>query len=95
MEFRAKVNEATRMFLKEKYKFISIYHDQPDQIAHKYGLNSPEFNVTLEQLDEDLGYMLQRLKENHLYGARDFNLMLVSGHVSFIIFFTYRVCAFI
>lgn len=63
-------------------QFISIYHDQPDQIAHKYGINSPEFNVTLEQLDNEFGYLIQRLKENKLYGAKNFNLIITSSQVN-------------
>lgn len=78
--FRAKLNQALKLILRHGYQFISIYHDQPDQIAHKYGLNSPEFNVTLEQLDLDIGYLMDRLTENRLYTAPNFNLMLASGH---------------
>lgn len=78
-KFRAKLNQGIKFLLKENYKFISIFHDQPDQIAHKYGINSPEFNVTLEQLDRDIGYMIQRLKDNQLYESKNFNLLLVSS----------------
>ncbi len=80
IRFRAKINQSVKLFLKENYKFISIYNEQPDQIAHKYGINSPEFNVTLEQLDQDIGYLIQRLIENRLYSAPNFNLIVASGH---------------
>lgn len=63
-------------------QFISIYHDQPDQIAHKYGINSPEFNVTLVQLDNEFGYLIERLKENKLFRANNFNMIVTSSHVS-------------
>lgn len=36
--------------------------------------------MTLEQLDHDMGYLLDRLAENRLYSAPNFNLMLASGH---------------
>ncbi len=78
---RNKIDAALRLMLKEDYRFISIYHDQPGQIAEKYGINSPEFNVTLEQLDADVGYLMERLEENRLLNARDFNAILVSPHV--------------
>lgn len=77
--FRLKIKEAIKSFLRDDMQFISIYHDQPDQIAHKYGINSPEFNVTLEQLDNEFGYLIQRLKENKLYGAKNFNLIITSS----------------
>lgn len=81
-KFRIKINEAVKLFLNENYKFVSLYDEQPGQIARKYGIDSPEFNVTLGQLDEDIGYLMQRLEENKLTGAQDFNVMLVSPHVS-------------
>jgi ectonucleotide pyrophosphatase/phosphodiesterase family protein 5 len=80
MPFTAKLAEAVRMFAEEDYKFIMIYHNQPDSIAHKYGLNSAEFNVTLRQLDEAFGQLLEELKHAGLANSHNFNFILVSDH---------------
>ncbi len=78
-----KIDASLRLILKEDYRFISIYHEQPGQIAEKYGIDSAEFNVTLKQLDEDIGYLMDRLEENRLLNSRNFNTILVSPHVIF------------
>ena len=83
-KFRTKINQAIHWLLNEDYKFVSVYFEQPDQIAHKYGLDSPEFNVTLDELDQEFGYLIGELKKHHLYQSGDFNLLVVSGHVNHI-----------
>lgn len=64
----------------EEYRLVCIYHNQPDGIAHKYGLNSREFNVTLNQLDESFGLLVHQLKLNGLYTSGDFNFIVLSDH---------------
>jgi ectonucleotide pyrophosphatase/phosphodiesterase family protein 7 len=82
VRFRAKVIQAIDWFVNQDYKFVSIYNEQPDQISHKYGINSPEFNVTLEELDQEFGYLIFKLKETNLYHSHNFNVIIVSSHVS-------------
>lgn len=79
LSLNAKVIQAIKLFQEQDYKFISIYHNQPDSISHKYGINSPEFNVTLFQLDESIGYLIAQLKLNHLFD-NNFNVIIVSDH---------------
>ena len=80
MPFQVKVNQSLKWFLNEDYKFVLIYHIQPHAIFHRYGINSPEFNVTLQQLDESFGYLISQLKHRGLYHAEDFNTIVVSDH---------------
>ncbi|CAF0768673.1 unnamed protein product [Brachionus calyciflorus] len=80
LNFMLKVNLTLKYFLQDRYKFVSLYHNQPDAIAHKYGLNSPEFNVTLQQLDENFGEMIDLFKQNGLYESNDFNIIVLSDH---------------
>ena len=75
-----KLNRSLGWLLHEDYAFVAVYHNQPDAISHKYGLNSPEFNVTLGQLDETFGALVADLKAHGLYGASDFSLLVVSDH---------------
>jgi predicted AlkP superfamily pyrophosphatase or phosphodiesterase len=59
---------------------VALYHQQPDSAAHRYGIDSTEFNQTLKQLDQSFGYLIQRLKDAELYDATNFNLIVVSDH---------------
>ncbi len=79
MSLNAKINQSIKLFLDQDYRFISVYHNQPDSISHKYGINSPEFNVTLDQLDESIGYLMTQLRHNHLLD-NNFNVIIVSDH---------------
>lgn len=79
LNLNLKISQSIRLFLEQDYKFISIYHNQPDSIAHKYGIDSPEFNVTLEQLDESIGYLILQLKLHNLFD-NNFNVIIVSDH---------------
>lgn len=81
--FHVKANVTMHWLLNDNFKFVCMYHNQPDLIAHKYGINSPEFNVTLAQLDELFGSLINQLKENGLYYANDFNMVVVSDHGKF------------
>lgn len=78
--FHLKLNQTLKWFLNDEFKFVLLYHNQPDAIAHKYGINSPEFNVTLNQLDESFGELIAQLKSKGLYYADDFNVVVVSDH---------------
>ena len=80
MPFLSKVNQSLKWFLNDDFKFVLIYHNQPDAISHRYGINSPEFNVTLQQLDDSFGQMMSQLKSRGLYQADDFNVIVVSDH---------------
>lgn len=78
--FHLKSNITVNWLLNDDFKFVCMYHNQPDLIAHKYGINSPEFNVTLAQLDESFGALLNQLRETGLYNSNDFNIIIVSDH---------------
>jgi predicted AlkP superfamily pyrophosphatase or phosphodiesterase len=57
---------------------MTLYHNQPDSIAQKYGINSAEFNVTLKQLDESFGMFVEQLKANRFFHLDDFNVIVLS-----------------
>lgn len=75
-----KLNRSVKWLSEEGYKLVCVYHNQPDAIAKKYGPNSPEFNVSLTQLDHSFGALIDSLKSSGLYNANDFNLVVVSDH---------------
>ncbi|CAF0878161.1 unnamed protein product [Brachionus calyciflorus] len=78
--FENKVDEIINWFVKEKYIFITMYHHQPDAAAHRYGLDSTEFNKTIKEVDKSFGYLIKKLKESKLFDSDDFNLIVLSDH---------------
>ena len=80
MTLNAKLTESVKMMSEDDYKLIMIYHNQPDSIAHKYGINSAELNVTLIQLDDSIGQLIEQLKQVGMWGSSTFNLVVVSDH---------------
>lgn len=75
-----KLNDAIRLLSEDDYRLVMIYYNQPDSIAHKYGINSAEFNVTLAQLDESIGYLMDKIGHNDELNPDNFNLLVVSDH---------------
>ena len=39
--FGVKMNQSLKWLSEDNYKFVCVYHSQPDLIAHKYGINTP------------------------------------------------------
>lgn len=76
----SKIDQVIDWFLKENFTFISLYHHQPDAAAHRYGIDSAEFNQTIKQVDVSFGYLINKLKKNKLFDSNDFNLIIVSDH---------------
>lgn len=78
--FESKVQHAIKWFLKDHYNFIALYHNQPDYVSHRYGISSLEFNQTLKELDNNLGYLIDELKKADLYDSIYFQLIVLSSH---------------
>jgi predicted AlkP superfamily pyrophosphatase or phosphodiesterase len=58
--------------------FGTLYFDFVDRRGHSYGPNSPEVDEAVHEMDELLGYLLDKMDENGL--AETLNLILVSDH---------------
>ncbi|XP_069131622.1 bis(5'-adenosyl)-triphosphatase enpp4-like [Argopecten irradians] len=54
-----------------------LYFEQPDQLGHEVGPDSPEMREMIEALDTLVGYLLQKIEENDL---QDLNLIITSDH---------------
>jgi ectonucleotide pyrophosphatase/phosphodiesterase family member 5 len=80
IDFNRQIQQAIHWFDKDNYKFILMYNDQLDHISQKYGIDSREFNVTLIDLDAQLGNLIDKLESFSIYNANNFNMIIVSDH---------------
>ena len=57
---------------------VFMYFEDPDEIAHAFGPESPEVTRQIERVNNITGHMIERLKANHIYDR--VNLMILSDH---------------
>jgi predicted AlkP superfamily pyrophosphatase or phosphodiesterase len=58
--------------------FGALYFDEPDHTGHLYGPYSQEMKDKLQELDKELGYMLDQLETHGLFDR--LNLIITSDH---------------
>ena len=58
--------------------FGMMYFEEPDSIGHMLGPSSSRMMDMIEELDGVLGYLIEKLKEHHLF--RTMNLLITSDH---------------
>ena len=78
--FDYKIDQVIDWFINENFTFVCLYHHEPDAVAHRFGMDTIQFNETINQIDISFGYLIEKLKENDLFGSQDFNLIVVSDH---------------
>lgn len=71
-----KIIEWLELPIKERPRLITVYFSDVDQIGHKYGPNSKETENTVNDIDKQLGELINRLDNIDL----DINLIVVSDH---------------
>lgn len=74
------IDEFISLFTRETkpINFGAIYFDEPDHTGHLYGPYSEEIKQKLIFCDQTLGYLIQQLKDHHLY--EKLNLIVTSDH---------------
>ena len=55
-----------------------LYFEEPDYSGHKYGPESMNITKKIEELDADIGYLLEKLKEKYILD--DLNIIITSDH---------------
>ena len=55
-----------------------LYFDEPDHVSHVYGAGSTEVITMINKLNDVLGHLFQRLKEEGLY--EDMNIVITADH---------------
>jgi ectonucleotide pyrophosphatase/phosphodiesterase family member 5 len=74
------IDQFIELFTQENnsINFGALYFDEPDNTGHKYGPFSNEIKEKLIYLNEILGYLIDQLKSNHLFGKM--NIIITSDH---------------
>ena len=55
-----------------------LYFSEPDHLGHNVGPNDPQMIEMIVELDGLVGYLIQKLKENHLFDHM--NIIITSDH---------------
>ncbi|KXJ29212.1 Ectonucleotide pyrophosphatase/phosphodiesterase family member 5 [Exaiptasia diaphana] len=58
--------------------FVALYFEEPDDTGHLYGPNSPEIKKKIEKLDDTIGLILDRFRENSMLDS--VNIIITSDH---------------
>lgn len=78
--YKKLIDEFVQLFTHptEPVNFGALYFDEPDHVGHLYGPYSVEMRQKLEEIDDDLGYMIAQLKKHGLFDR--LNLIITSDH---------------
>ncbi|CAF4674343.1 unnamed protein product, partial [Rotaria sp. Silwood2] len=74
---REKIDNAISYFRENLVQLAMLYHSEPDQQGHWYGPDSIETREALFRLDDDIDYLLNKVK-NEL--NNDLNIIVLSDH---------------
>ncbi len=81
MDERARIDTVVNWFTqtdKPNVDFATLYFSEVDTQGHGRGPNADSVNVYIEQADELLGYLVDRLEEKGIYDRT--NIVIVSDH---------------
>ncbi|KAK3106151.1 hypothetical protein FSP39_013757 [Pinctada imbricata] len=70
--------ESIPLFKNDSADVVGIYLETPDKYGHKYGVNSEKLNHALEEVDQGVMFLQNKLKENGLEDK--VNVMIFSDH---------------
>ncbi|XP_002731633.1 ectonucleotide pyrophosphatase/phosphodiesterase family member 7-like [Saccoglossus kowalevskii] len=72
------VDIAIEWLIDDDLDLVFLYNTSLDDTLHQYGVNSPQADAVVKEMDDGLGYLLQKL-ENHTL-ANSVNVIVVSDH---------------
>ncbi|XP_018599105.1 bis(5'-adenosyl)-triphosphatase enpp4 [Scleropages formosus] len=78
--FQDRVNTLTKWLADDKaVRFASLYWHEPDQAGHMYGPdNETEMAKALKEVDDNIGLLIETLKQSGLWGK--INVIVTSDH---------------
>lgn len=58
--------------------FVTLYFNEPDHTGHDFGPNSAEYDNKIIEMDQIIGYLINKLEEENLLD--NLNIIIVSDH---------------
>ncbi|CAF0874983.1 unnamed protein product [Rotaria sordida] len=77
ISIREKIDSAISYFRKNRIQLAMLYHFEPDKQGHTYGPDSNETRDALFRLDNDMNYLLNKVKTEL---NDDLNIIILSDH---------------
>jgi len=78
MPFNTLIDKFVNLFSNKTINFGALYFNEPDHTGHLYGPLSIEIKKKLEEVDQNLGYLITQLKKLNLF--EQLNLIITSDH---------------
>ncbi|XP_071090219.1 glycerophosphocholine choline phosphodiesterase ENPP6-like [Haliotis cracherodii] len=76
--YRERVDTVVDWFKDKDVSMATLYFPEPDSTGHIFGPNSQEVRNKVKDMDDILGYLVQKMTENDL--VKDVNVIVTSDH---------------
>ena len=75
--FETRIDEVVDGFTNKNVRLGMLYYNHPDVEGHYNGVNSPQVDTSLQQVDWYLSYILETVREK---GLHDLNIIVCADH---------------
>lgn len=77
-EWRENIDIVMNWFTKEDFDFVTLYYGEPDSVGHRYGPETENRRVMIQQIDRTIGYLVEAIER---YGLTEhLNVIITSDH---------------
>ncbi|XP_070556493.1 ectonucleotide pyrophosphatase/phosphodiesterase family member 7-like [Ptychodera flava] len=81
--FKRRVDIVIDWLMKDELDLVYLYFDEPDESLHKHGIGSAEATEKIHEVNDAIGYLLQKIEETELEDI--VNVIVISDHGHFMI----------
>ncbi|XP_046561055.1 glycerophosphocholine cholinephosphodiesterase ENPP6-like [Haliotis rubra] len=76
--YKERIDTVVDWFKNQNIQLATLYYPEPDKTGHSFGPESQEVRDKVMYMDEILGYLVQKMKENDL--ENEVNVIVTSDH---------------
>lgn len=77
-EWRENIDIVMNWFTKEDFDFVTLYYGEPDNVGHKFGPETENRRVMIQQIDRTIGYLVEAIERHRL--TEHLNVIITSDH---------------
>ncbi|XP_034525466.1 ectonucleotide pyrophosphatase/phosphodiesterase family member 7-like [Ailuropoda melanoleuca] len=77
-EWRENIDIVMNWFTKEDFDFVTLYYGEPDNMGHKFGPETENRRVIIQQIDRTIGYLVDAIERHGL--TKHLNVIITSDH---------------